>query len=114
MHYEVADLLDPPSALLSAFDLVVESYTVQAMPVTLRERATRGVTELVAPGGTLVVVASARAAGELLPVGPPWPLDPTEVAAFAQGGLESVRVETAGDPPRWRAEFHRAAVTPVG
>lgn len=109
VHYEVADLLDPPAALLGAFELVVESYTVQAMPVTLRERATRGVAELVAPGGTLVVVAAARGAGEELPAGPPWPLDRGELDAFARGGLESVRVEWVDEPPRWRAEFRRAA-----
>lgn len=107
VRYQVADLLDPPAAWLGAFDLVVESFTVQAMPVTLRERATERVTRLVAPGGTLVVIASARGEGESLPVGPPWPLDRAEVDAFARGGLEPVRVELSRDPPRWRAEFHR-------
>lgn len=44
----VADLLDPPADWQRAFDLVVESLTVQSMPIELHARAT---CERVADGG---------------------------------------------------------------
>lgn len=64
---------------------------------------------LVAPGGTLLVIA-AMAIPQT--VGPPWPLTRAEVDGFAAGELEPVHIEEiqdAEDPQvrRWLAEFHR-------
>jgi SAM-dependent methyltransferase len=108
VRYEVADLLHLPESYLSAFDLVVESYTVQSVPDPLRARLIGAVPRLVAPGGTLLVIA---ARGEQRAVdGPPFPLTRDEVDAFAADGLEPVRVEALVDDEgtaRWRAEFRR-------
>jgi 2-polyprenyl-3-methyl-5-hydroxy-6-metoxy-1,4-benzoquinol methylase len=38
VRYQTADLLDPPTGWRPGFDLVLESMTVQALPVELRER----------------------------------------------------------------------------
>lgn len=107
--YRVADLLALPPTWRHAFDLVVESNSVQARPRDLRAGATAAVTSLVAPAGTLLllVAAAATAWGE---DGPPWPLTRDEVAAFATGGLtaESIEEIPADDDPlvvRWRAVF---------
>ncbi|HEY3503552.1 MAG TPA: alpha/beta fold hydrolase [Actinocatenispora sp.] len=102
--YVRADLLDPPADWRSAFDLVVEVYTVQALPRSLRADATRRVRELVAPGGTLLAIFFAAEAPDA--DGPPWPLTREEIDAFAVDGLRTVRVEQIDE--RWRAEFHRA------
>jgi SAM-dependent methyltransferase len=110
VEYVVADLLAPPAAWLRAFDLVVESITVQALPDPPRAAAIANVARLVAPGGTLLVLAAAREAGEPAN-GPPWPLTRDEIEAFPLGGeLATVRIEHLGDQPepwarRWRAEF---------
>ena len=104
VHYTVANLLDPPAEWTHAFDLVVESYTVQALPTSVRADAIRNVAGLVAPGGTLVVVAQPRDEDEPLPVAPPWPLTRAEIDSFGTGGLTAVSVER-GD--RWVAEFRR-------
>ena len=108
VHYRVADLLDPPADLRGAFDLVVESYTVQALPPSVRAEATKAVTAMVAPGGTLLVIAMVLADGEPLS-GPPWKMTRAEIDAF---GLEQVRVEQldgSSGHRQWRAEFHRPA-----
>ena len=113
VDYRVADLLDPPEEWRHAFDLVVESLTVQSMPIEFHAPATASVSRMVAPGGTLLVVATARDEAAGAPDGPPWPLTRAEVDAFAADGLEPVRIEDvrhAGVPPRWRAEFRRSAV----
>jgi SAM-dependent methyltransferase len=110
VDYRVADLLAPPAEWRSAFDLVVESNNVQALPRTLRARATAAVSSFVAPGGTLLIIAAAATGwGD---DGPPWPLTRDEVSAFATGGLAEVAVEEipAEDDPlvvRWRAQFAR-------
>jgi SAM-dependent methyltransferase len=104
VRYTVANLLDPPADWTHAFDLVVESYTVQALPVELRADAIRNVGRLVAPGGTLLVVAAVREDTEPPGGTPPWPLTRAEIDSFADGGLVTVGVER-GD--RWVAEFRR-------
>ncbi|MFI5892123.1 winged helix-turn-helix transcriptional regulator [Actinoplanes sp. NPDC051513] len=110
VDYQVADLLAPPARWRHAFDLVVESNNVQALPRDLRERATGSVTGFVAPGGTLLVLAAAaqEASGD----GPPWPLTRAEVEAFARDGLRAESVEELESPDdplvvRWRATFRR-------
>ena len=119
VHYLVADLLDPPASWRAAFDLVVESHTVQALPLPLRTKAIANVGPMVRPGGTLIVFASARAAADPDPAGPPWPLTRVEVEAFATGDLSATSVEVLADPEdpperRWRAELRRPATAATG
>ena len=112
VEYRTADLLDPPAEWEHAFGLVVEIFTVQALPDPPRARAIENVGRMVAPGGTLLVVAEVSDGSPV--AGPPWPLARAEIEAFAAGGLEPVRVEriTAPDERRedcWRAQFSRPA-----
>ncbi|MCA2190770.1 class I SAM-dependent methyltransferase [Nonomuraea cavernae] len=110
VRYVVADLLDPPGEWREAFDLVVEISTVQALPEALHSEAIARVSSFVGPGGTLVVIASARNEGQ--PVfAPPWPLTPSEIAAFATGGVVMEESEDFPDAVRHhcRATFHRPA-----
>jgi SAM-dependent methyltransferase len=110
VRYVVANVLEPPVEWRHAFDLVVESQTVQALPVSYRKAAITGVSQMVRAGGTIVVLAVAE-----IPEpheGPPWPLTRADIDAFADSGLEPVRVENVADgkPPairRWSAEFRR-------
>ncbi|WP_406076577.1 class I SAM-dependent methyltransferase [Micromonospora sp. NBC_00858] len=113
VDYRPADLLDPPPAWRRSFDLVVESMTVQALPAQIRAGAVGAVGELVAPGGTLLVIAAGRADDEPTPAGPPWPLTRAEIDTFAGVGLAPVRVEEIQDQSgvrRWRAEFRRGPI----
>lgn len=114
VKYRVADLIAPPPEWAGAFDLVAEIYTVQALYGTARAAAIRALPRLVAPGGTLLVIA--RAADEENPVRDPammpWPLTLSELEAMAGNLLTARSIEKFfddEDPPRlrWRAEFTR-------
>jgi SAM-dependent methyltransferase len=110
VRYVVADLLDPPPDWLAAFDLVVESLTVQALPEPPRGMAIRNVGRLVKPGGTLIVVSGAQTPANRTAQGPPWLLTRAEIEAFATAGLEIIKIEEIQDATepeihRWRAEF---------
>jgi SAM-dependent methyltransferase len=110
VDYRVADLFDLPAEWIGAFDLVVEVYTVQALPVSVRVRAIENITRLVGPGGTLLVISVANLAGEPV-AGPPWPLTRSDVDAFAAGGFDVITDELMTDDgvPRWRLELRRSA-----
>jgi SAM-dependent methyltransferase len=107
VRYTVADLLDPPAEWSGAFALVVESLTVQSMPVPVHQQAIVHVGRFVAPGGTLLVHAAADDGRP--PQAPPWPLTRAEVESFAAEGLVPVRIEQVEYQGvyRWRAEFRR-------
>ena len=87
VEYRVADILSPPGEWKRGFDLVTEIYTLQVLPPAERIRAMRVLSELVAPGGTLLIISRGREplepSGEM-----PWPLTRTEIAAFADLGLQ--------------------------
>lgn len=110
VDYRAADLLDLPGEWIGAFDFVLESLTVQSMPIEFHAPATLNIARSVGEGGTLLVIATRRDEAAGVPEGPPWPLTRAEVDAFAADGLEPVAVEllqAAGTPDRWRAEFRR-------
>ena len=58
--YLVADVLDLPGEWQGRFDLVVESLTVQSMPPEQHTVAARNIAGLIAPQGTLLVLATTR------------------------------------------------------
>ncbi|MFD4461871.1 class I SAM-dependent methyltransferase [Nocardia sp. NPDC058480] len=108
--YKVADLLNPPPAWRHAFDLVIESITVQSLPPDVRTPAITSIRDLLAPGATLLVIADISKTPAT--VGPPWPLTRGDIDSFTAPDLAQIRVESvprhdASGLNRWRAEFHR-------
>jgi SAM-dependent methyltransferase len=106
VNYLVADLLDLPREWQGMFDLVVESLTVQSMPPEQHSVAARNIAALVAPGGTLLVLATSREEHSEV-TGPPWPLTRAELEVFANGDLVMSRLERIERGAWWRAELSR-------
>ncbi|MGB6182555.1 MAG: class I SAM-dependent methyltransferase [Rhodococcus sp. (in: high G+C Gram-positive bacteria)] len=104
VHYEVADVLALPASWRQRFDLVVESITVQSMPLWVRADAISAIASTVAPGGTLLVVSGIREEGAEVD-GPPWPLTRTEIESFASSGLTTVAIDQLPAYHRWLATF---------
>jgi SAM-dependent methyltransferase len=110
--FAVADLFDLPLAWVRSFDLVVEIFTVQALPDPPRAAAIANVGRLVGPGGRLIAVEFSGDESEAEVDGPPWPLKRSEIETFATDGLVSVDVESLSDArwpgaTFWLAEFIR-------
>ena len=111
VSYHVADLFDLPADWQGAFDLVVEIYTFQSLPPTIRPEAMDRVAALVAPGGELLVICRGREEHEPAP-GPPYPLSRAELRRLESGGLaEREAVDRLDDetPPvrRFRLLYRR-------
>jgi SAM-dependent methyltransferase len=106
VNYLVADVLDLPREWQGMFDLVVESLTVQSMPPELHSVAARNIAALVAPEGTLLVLATTREEHSEVK-GPPWPLTRAEVEGFSDGDLVVRRLERIESGTWWRAELSR-------
>ena len=104
IDFRAADLFDLPKEWLQAFDFIVEIFTVQALPESVRAEASAAVASLLAPDGTLFVVAMSREEGTVAD-GPPWPLTRSQVDGFAVDGVKAVSVEERDG--RWIGEFTR-------
>ncbi len=103
--YRVADLLALPDDLVGGFDLVVEIFTLQAMPHPPRAEAARGVASLLAPGGTLLAIAFRDTGDRSEP--PPFPLTRDDLRLLEVDGVTAVEAEELADE-RWRVELRRA------
>lgn len=105
VDYRVEDLLALSGDLVGRFDLVVEIFTLQALPDPPREQAADAVVGLVAPAGTLLAVAFRAEDERSSDQGPPFALGRGFMESLARDGLEPVRLE--GDGSRWTAEYRR-------
>jgi SAM-dependent methyltransferase len=86
IKFVAADLFDPPEEFFRAFDFVLEVYTIQALPLSLREKAIAAIAGFIAPKGELVVIQRFRENDEE-PEGLPWALSPDDLANFEKNGL---------------------------
>lgn len=104
VDYRVANLLE----FEGDFDLIVEIYTLQAMPADLRARAVEALTRI---GRAALIICRGR--DEQDPPGQlPWPLTRAELAPLAAAGFEAVSFEDFDDPydpgkRRFRAYWRR-------
>jgi SAM-dependent methyltransferase len=112
VNYVVADLLAPPEEWLGRFDFVLECYTLQVLPPSVRSRDIELITQFVSPGGLLLLIARGRAPheseGQM-----PWPLVRTELEAVSRLGLRQISFEDyydAESPPvrRFRALYQKS------
>jgi SAM-dependent methyltransferase len=118
VRYETADLLDPPQSWRSAFDFVVEAYTLQVLHTpAMRSHAISRLAAFPSPDGTLLVICRGRdqtdSEGQM-----PWPLLRDELTALQECGLAQIEFEDFWDqheaPPvrRFRARYsHPAGAT---
>lgn len=86
IDFHVGDIFRLPGAWQGRFDLVHETYNLQALPIELRAEAARAIAGLVAKGGTLLVLARRRNVGEIIE-GPPIPVTLEDLAVFEAAGL---------------------------
>ncbi|MBM4118051.1 methyltransferase domain-containing protein [bacterium] len=112
VDYHVADLFTLPDTWRGAFDLVVEIYTLQSLPATIRPEAMDRVAALVAPGGELLVICRGRDPEAAPASGPPYPLTRAELRRLEAAGLsERDALDTFDDetPPvrRFRLRYRR-------
>ncbi len=114
VDYRVANLLHAPGSWTGRYDLILESYTLQAMPEEVRRVAMTCIPPLLAPGGKMLLICRGREASDPAEEAP-WPLTREEIYGFEEYGLtvrefedfQDTDGEEAGSPPvrRFRVEL---------
>jgi SAM-dependent methyltransferase len=101
VDYRVADLFDHPAAWRRGFDLVYECNTIQILEGAWRVRALEAISDLVAPGGEIIVSCRSQNQDKQ-PDAFPRPLDRDEIDGFRRAGLSELRFlayDDDQDPP---------------
>ncbi len=111
VSYQVADLFETSTTWQGEFDFVLESYTLQAMPKDVRDRAISKVAALVKLNGSLLIICRGRNADEPAET-VPFPLTREELKAFQANGLDEVKFEdyfeTGTSARRFRVNYRRS------
>jgi SAM-dependent methyltransferase len=92
VNYQVVDLFTAPADWKLGFDLVVEIYTIQALPANIRPNAIDRIGNFVAPNGKLLVVCRGREPEDVCD-SLPFPLTQDELMRFTENGLNQVSFE---------------------
>jgi 2-polyprenyl-3-methyl-5-hydroxy-6-metoxy-1,4-benzoquinol methylase len=111
VNYQVVDLFAAPSDWFQNFDLVIEIYTIQALPANIRPTAIDYIGNFVAPQGKLLVVCRGRNPEEPAE-NLPFPLTQEELTRFTSSGLTQVSFEDfldrfESDTRRFRIVYQR-------
>jgi SAM-dependent methyltransferase len=96
VDYSVADLFTLPEEWMLGFDLVYECNTIQILKGPSRARAITAISDLVTPGGELLVSCRSRRKGERLNEFP-VALDREEIDGFRRAGLTELNFLTYND-----------------
>lgn len=110
IKFVVADLFNPPQSWYQAFEFVLEVYTIQPLPLSMRPQVIDAIANFVKfPDGKIVVVTRGREDDEE-PLELPWALSRQDLSRFAENGLKETYFEDILDdeePPmrRFVVEF---------
>lgn len=88
VEFEQADLLGDQPQWQRKFDFVLEIFTVQALPPKYEKELIQNISDFVAPGGQLLVVAEVSRKQRDFANGPPWVLTPEHIDSFVSCGLK--------------------------
>ena len=115
IKFYVADLFETPQEWQKAFEFVLEVYTIQPLPLEIRESVIDAIAEFVAEKGKLVVVTRGRKNDEIPPE-LPWALSRKDLSRFETNGLKQINFEEMfgdEDEPikRFVVEYERCAET---
>ncbi len=92
IKFFVADLFDTPSEWQKAFEFVLEVYTIQPLPLEMRESVIDQIADFVAEKGKLTIVTRGREDDEVPPE-LPWALSRKDLLRFEANGLNQKHFE---------------------
>jgi len=121
IKFEVKDLFETPNswrfaqvgeAQAGGFDFVLEIYTIQPLPMDMRDRVVDSIANFVGEGGSLVVVTRGRE-DDQEPDELPWPMSRRELARFEHSGLTQtdfvvMPADEDDEPPRFVMAYRRS------
>ncbi|MCU4174446.1 class I SAM-dependent methyltransferase [Carboxylicivirga sp. N1Y90] len=89
-----ADLIQGVKPWFKQFDLVLEIFTIQALPPKYEKTLIQNVSDFVADDGELIVIAEIQKEKRSYENGPPWLLNNDYIQSFEACGLKQVSLQS--------------------
>ncbi len=105
VQFVTADLLTGIPEWENEFDLVLEIFTIQALPPKYEVLVIGNLSKLIVPNGELIMVTEVQEAKRTFEVGPPWLLNHNYIELFEEKGLK-LRGKVNQYPPAMGTECH--------
>lgn len=112
VNYQVSDLFNPPAEWNQSFDFILESYTLQSLPISLSSQSMPLIADFLTVDGTLLIICRGRNLEDKLEK-VPYPLTQNYLTQFVDVGLSLQQFEDYFDqqdsPPgrRFRVTFRK-------
>lgn len=85
-----ADLIEGVSDWYMKFDLVLEIFTIQALPPKYEETVIQNISDFVSVSGKLIVITEIQTEKRIYENGPPWLLNKNYIKSFERCGLKQI------------------------
>ena len=92
-----ADLIEGVSEWHKKFDLVLEIFTIQALPPKYEEILIKNISNFVSDNGQLIVVTEIQSEKRIYKNGPPWLLNHDYIKSFERYGLKQISLTTSNE-----------------
>lgn len=100
-----ADLIKGIKDWHKSFDLVLEIFTIQALPPKYEKTVIKNISDFVSPEGQLIVVTELQNRKRIYENGPPWLLNTNYIDHFAENGLKLISCMN-NEKPEMGDEIH--------
>ena len=90
-----ADLIEGVSEWYKKFDLVLEIFTIQALPPKYEEVLIKNISDFVTDNGQLVLITEVQSQKRIYENGPPWLLNHNYIESFERHGLKQIYHKTS-------------------
>lgn len=100
VEFLTADLLEGISEWHLKFDLVLEIFTIQALPPKYEELVIKNIASFVSNNGQLIVITEVQSKKRRYENGPPWLLNNEYIKSFERNGLNQISHTTSNASKR--------------
>ncbi|MFY0655060.1 MAG: class I SAM-dependent methyltransferase [Cyclobacteriaceae bacterium] len=97
VEFKTADLIEGISGWYKKFDLVLEIFTIQALPPKYEEVLIKNISDFVSGNGQLIVITELQSEKRAYENGPPWLLNHDYINSFEKHGLKQIFKTTSNE-----------------
>lgn len=105
VEFTTADLLEGVIKWHKKFDLVLEIFTIQALPPKYEDKLIKNISDFVSDKGQLIVITEVQSEKRTYENGPPWLLNNDYIKSFESNGLKQI-VHTTSKESEIGEEIH--------
>jgi len=97
VEFITADLIVGVSDWYMKFNLVLEIFTIQALPPKYEESLIQNISDFVSDNGQLIVITEVQSKKRRYENGPPWLLNNDYIKSFERNGLKQISHTTSNE-----------------